>query len=173
MHLQQRPVEAYHPTITSSTTRKCCSWCWPWFLALRLLLSLPQPQSPLCEGMEGNTGQNCYYIVCGEALYRTTQLCSRRYYIAPDMSYRNGDAIMSYHMLLYRTRCCYIVTGVLSYRNGDAIMSYHMLLYRTRCCYIVTGVLLYRSSDAVSSYQMLLYRTQCCYIVTGDALSYV
>ena len=124
--------------------------------------------------MKGNTGQNCYQIVCSEALYRTTWLCSRRSYIVPDMLYyRNGDASMSYHMLLYRTRCCYIVTGVLSYRNGDAIMSYHMLLYRTRCCYIVTGVLLYRSNDAVSSYQMLLYRTRCCYIVTGDALSYV
>ena len=109
--------------------------------------------------------------MCGEALYRTTWLCSRRYYIVPDMlSYRNGDAIMSYHMLLYRTRCCYIVTGVLSYRNGDDIMSYHMLLYRTRCCYIVTGVLLYRSSDAVSSYDMLLYRTRCCYIVTDVML---
>ena len=84
--------------------------------------------------------------MCSEALYRTTSLCSRRSYIVPDM---------------------------LSYRNGDASMSYHVLLYRTRCCYIVTGVLLYRSSDAVSSYQMLLYRTQCCYIVTGYALSYV
>jgi len=38
---------------------------------------------------------------------------------------------------------------MLSYFNGDAIMSYHMLLYRTRYFYIVAGVLLYRSSDAV------------------------
>ena len=87
--------------------------------------------------------------------------------------YRNGDASMSHHMLLYRTRCCYIVTGVLSYCNGDDItgMSYHMLLYRTRCYYIVTGVLLYRSSDAVSSYHMLLYRARCCYIVTDVMLN--
>ena len=98
--------------------------------------------------------------MCSEALYSTTWLSSRRSYIVPEMLYyRNGDASMSYHMLLYRTRCCYIVTSVLSYRNGDAIISYHMLLYRTRCCHIVPGVLLYRSSDAVSSYQMLLYRT--------------
>ena len=124
------------------------------------------------SSMEGNTGQNCYKIVCSEELYRTTWLYSRISYIVPDMLYyRNGDASMSYHMLLYRTRCCCIVTGVLSCRNGDAIMSYHILLYRTRCFYIVTSVLLYRSSDAVSSYQMLLYRTQCCYIVPNAAIS--
>ena len=32
-------------------------------------------------------------------------ICSRRYYIAPDMlSFRNGDAIISYHMMLDRDR---------------------------------------------------------------------
>ena len=43
------------------------------------------------------------------------------------------------------------------YRSSDAVSSYHMLLCRTRWCYIVTGVLLHRSSDAVSSYHMLSY----------------
>ena len=76
--------------------------------------------------MEGNTRQNCYYIVCGEALYRTTWLCRRRYYIVPDMlSYRNGGAIMSYHMMLDHARKCCIVAGVL-------FIVADMLLYRTR-----------------------------------------
>ena len=44
-------------------------------------------------------------MFCGEALYRSAWLCSRKYYIVPDMlSYRNVDAIMSYHMMLDRAR---------------------------------------------------------------------
>ena len=54
----------------------------------------------------GDGGANLWRGVCGEALYRTAWLiCSRRYYIAPDMlSFRNVDAIISFHMMLDRDR---------------------------------------------------------------------
>ena len=59
--------------------------------------------------MEENTGQSLKVVI---------RSCAVRHYIVLH-GYVPGDTSD-------------IIPDVLSYRNGDTIMSYHMLLYRTR-----------------------------------------
>ena len=50
-----------------------------------------------------------------------------------------------------------MVTGVVLYRNSDAVISYHMLLYRTACCYIITSAYFIGSAAYGSTGRYIVY----------------